>query len=103
MGEICPKCGLMKPDLCICETVAREQQEIVVRIEQKRFKKKVTVIEGLDKSGVDLNKLAKSLKGKLACGGTVSDRKIMLQGDHRRKIKEVLAKEGFKPENIKIE
>ena len=103
MGEICPVCGLPK-DLCICEAVAREQQDIVVRTEKKRFGKLITVVEGLDKSGVDLNKLLKSLKGKLACGGTVSDKKeILLQGDHRRKIRAILAKEGFKSENIKIE
>ena len=103
MAEICNVCGLPK-DLCICEAVAREQQEIVVRTEKKRFGKLITVVEGLDRSGVDLNKLLKSLKSKLACGGTVSDKKeILLQGDHRRSIKSVLAKEGFKIENIKIE
>lgn len=103
MGEICPVCGLPK-DLCICEAVAREQQDIVVRTEKKRFGKLITVVEGLDKSGVDLNKLLKSLKSKLACGGTVSDKKeLLLQGDHRRKIRDILAKEGFKSENIKIE
>lgn len=103
MSDICKICGLPK-DLCVCEAMAREQQGIIVRAEKKRFGKFMTVIEGLSGSGVDIHKLAKELKGKLACGGTVSERnEIWLQGDHRRKIREVLAKQGFKAESIKIE
>lgn len=45
--------------------------------------------------------LAKNLKKKLACGGTYKEGRIELQGDHLRKIKDLLVAEGF-PEN-KIE
>ena len=103
MSEICKVCGLPK-DLCVCDAIAKEQQQIIVRIEKKRFGKLMTIVEGLAGSGVDLNKLAKSLKARLACGGTVTDQKeILLQGDHRRSIRAALAKEGFTPESIKFE
>lgn len=103
MSEICNVCGLPK-DLCICQTIAREQQQIVVRLETKRFRKKVTVLEGLAQSGVDLNSLAKKLKARFACGGQVTERReIVLQGDHRKFIKGVLAKDGFNPDTIKVE
>lgn len=100
MTDICKVCGLPQ-DLCMCQTIAKEQEQIVVRVEKKRFKKLMTVIEGL--SGVDINKLAKTLKSKFACGGTTDKNVIMLQGDHRKKMKEVLVQEGFKLENIRIE
>ncbi len=51
----------------------------------------------------DMNpkELAKKLKKGLACGGTYKNGRIELQGDHLRRIKDLLVKEGF-PEN-KIE
>lgn len=61
-----------------------------------------TIIEGINEKDVDLNSLAKELKTKLACGGTVKDNRIELQGDHREKILEILAKMGYEAENIDI-
>ena len=51
----------------------------------------------------DMNpeELAKKLKKNLACGGTYKEGRIELQGDHLRKIEDILIEEGF-PEN-KIE
>ena len=47
--------------------------------------------------------ILKKLKRSLACGGTYKDGKIELQGDHSRKIKEVLQKLGFPKDQIEIE
>lgn len=102
MSEICNVCGLPK-DLCICDSLAKEGQEITVSLEKKRFGKLMTVIEGLQKSNLDIEKVASDLKKKLACGGTVSEKsEIFLQGDHRRGIKEALVKLGFKAESIAV-
>jgi len=100
MSEICPKCGLPK-DLCVCETIAKEEQKIVVRIVKRRFGKLTTLIEGIDPS-INLKDLAKKLKSRFACGGTFKDSTVELQGDHKKKVKEELIKLGFNADTIEI-
>lgn len=96
--EICPKCGLPK-QACVCEQIAKSSQKIRVTTDKKRYGKIVTIISGFD-SGMDIKKSAKMLKNKLACGGTYKDNTIELQGDHRRKVKEILVSQGFDPDLI---
>jgi translation initiation factor 1 len=47
---------------------------------------------------VDKKKIIKELKTKLACGGTLKNNSIELQGNHKDKVKQLLIKMGF-PEN----
>ena len=68
---------------------------------QKRYGKLTTVIEGMTKD-VDLRKILKDLKHKLACGGTLRDTTIELQGNHKNKIKNILVKLGFPEEQIEV-
>ena len=96
MSDICMKCGLPK-ELCTCEAMAKETEKIKVYTVERRFKKKTTVIEGISKD-LKIKDILKELKHKLACGGTLKDNMIELQGDHKSKIKEILKKLGF-PEN----
>ena len=97
--DICPKCGLPL-QACVCGDIAKTQQEIEVQTEKRRFGKVSTIVSGFD-DGVDIKEAAKALKSKLACGGTVKDKKIELQGDHRGKVKPVLLKLGFDEAHIK--
>jgi translation initiation factor 1 len=99
MSEICSKCGLPK-ELCVCESIAKESQEITIYIDKKKFGKQYTVIEGLDKKEIDIDELTKKLKSKLACGGTYKKGKIELQGSHLQKTKEILLSIGFTPNTI---
>ena len=94
-------CGLPK-ELCVCQTIAQETQKIQVYTVKKKFNKLYTVIEGIDEKEIDMKNLTKTLKTKLACGGTVKENKIELQGDHKPKVKAILAEEGFAPETIII-
>ncbi len=96
---ICPKCGLPK-ELCICEEVAKEQQRISVKVSKRRYGKEVTVVNGLDPYEIDLEDLSKFLKGRLACGGTVKENSIELQGNHRDRVKALLTSRGYSLENI---
>jgi len=98
MEDICPKCGLPK-NLCICEQIAKEQQKIKIRIDNRRFRKTVTIVSGLG-NDVDIAGLTKQLKKSLACGGTSKNSQIVLQGKHKDKVKEMLLKQGFKEELI---
>ena len=97
MPEICKSCGLPK-ELCVCEVIAREQQEIKIFAVKRRYGKTVTIIEGINPSEIDIDDLAKQLKTRCASGGTVKDGNIELQGDHKRKVKIVLEDLGFKAE-----
>jgi len=94
MPDICNTCGLPK-ELCVCEEIAREQQDIKIYIEKRRYGKTVTIVEGINANDIDINDLARQLKTKCASGGTVKDNKIELQGDHKKKVQEALAELGF--------
>ena len=101
MSEICPICGLVK-ELCVCETIAKESQKILVYIERKKFNKNYTIVEGIDEKEIDLKDLAKKLKSELACGGTIKEGKIELQGEHRQKTKKILVDYGFAPSSVEL-
>ena len=94
MSDICPKCGLPK-EICVCEEIAREQQNITIAVDRRRYGKVMTVVDGLNPHDLDLDSLISNLKSICACGGTIKDGKIELQGDHRPKVKETLEKMGF--------
>lgn len=100
MADICPKCGLMK-ELCACDILEKEDtQRIRVYATKKKFKKLVTIVEGIDKG--KLEETGRELKQKLACGGTVKEGVIVLQGDHKRNLKKFLVASGYPAENITI-
>ncbi len=94
MSNICPKCGLPK-EICVCEEIAREQQNITIAIDRRRYGKMMTIVDGLNPHDLDVDSLISNLKSICACGGTIKDGKIELQGDHRSKVKDALEKMGF--------
>lgn len=94
MTDICAKCALPKA-LCVCETIAKEEQRIKIKLIKRKFGKLITVLEGIDERSIDLRELAKKLKSKLACGGTAKEGKIELQGNHLTKVKDYLIELGY--------
>ncbi len=101
MVGVCNQCGLPQ-DLCVCETIAREQQKITVRIEKKKFGKKYTIIGGIGKEA-NLEDIFRKLKNKFACGGTAKNGQIELQGDHKSRMRAALVELGFPEETIEVE
>ncbi len=98
MAGICSVCGLPE-ELCMCEQIAKEQQKIRILTDTRRYGKVVTVVEGIDSTDIDLDDLARKLKTRCAAGGTAKEGRIELQGDHKRKVKEVLEELGFSVES----
>lgn len=79
------------------ETLPNGEQLLYVSIDRKKRKgKDVTLIEGFVGSEDDLKDLAKQLKSACGVGGTAKDREILIQGNHRDKVMELLEKDGFK-------
>ena len=101
MADICSTCGLPK-DLSVCGTISMEQQTVKVRMEMRKWGKPATIVEGIDGKSVDLPDLTTKLKTYCACGGTSKNNSIILQGDHRDKVKKVLVGYGFPEASIEL-
>ncbi|MEQ6118559.1 translation initiation factor [Reichenbachiella sp. MALMAid0571] len=78
------------------ETLMNNQQHLKVMLDKKnRGGKKVTLVSGFVGLTKDINELGKALKNKCGVGGNVKDREILIQGDHRQKVGEILKKDGY--------
>lgn len=81
------------------KTLAPNEQFLEAHFSNKgRGGKTVTVITGFEGSEADLKALGKLLKTKCGVGGSVKDNEIIIQGNYRDKIMQLLKKEGY---NIK--
>ncbi len=76
----------------------RSEARIVVKLEFRRFRKPVTIIQGLPSTR--LTDIARELKRKFGAGGTTKDNELLLQGDHRIHVKDELVKQGFPADHI---
>lgn len=99
MSSVCSSCGLPE-EICVCEEIAREQQHIIISTDKRRYGKTMTIVSGIDSADIDTDLLVKKLKAACACGGTLKDGKIELQGDHKKRVHEVLQEMGFPAEVV---
>jgi translation initiation factor 1 len=78
------------------ETLDKNQQKLYVSIDRKqRAGKEVTLIEGFVGVEDDLKELGKLIKTKCGVGGTVKENEILIQGNFKDKIFDLLIKEGY--------
>ena len=77
---------------------ASGKSRMVVRLDRKgRGGKSVTIIEGLQLSVEDSEKLLKQIKAKLGTGGTVKNGALEIQGDHCDAVMAELSGKGYLP------
>ena len=76
-------------------------QKIRIYLDRKKRKGKgVTIIEGLEASQDYMETLTKEFKKKCGVGGSVKDGLILIQGDQKNRLKELMINRGFKDTKI---
>ena len=78
------------------ETLPKNTQKLRVRIEKNhRGGKTVTIVSGFIGSEADLKELGKLLKTKCGVGGSAKEGELLIQGEFKEKVVEILKKEGY--------
>ena len=78
------------------ETLPKNTQKLRVRIEKNhRGGKTVTIVSGFTGSEADLKELGKLLKTKCGVGGSAKEGELLIQGEFKEKVVEILKKEGY--------
>lgn len=76
------------------------QDEPIICKYEKRKGKPITILEGYNGAQKDFKLLAKEIKTKLSVGGSYKDEKIIIQGDYRDTIMQLLKNKGFNVKRV---
>jgi len=81
--------------------IPKEKQLLRISLDKRNRKgKAVTLVTGFRGSDEDLQVLGKLLKTRCGVGGSAKDGEIIVQGDHRTKVLDILQKEGYAKSRI---
>ena len=76
------------------------QDEPILCKYEKRKGKPITILEGYNGATSDFKILAKEIKKRLSVGGSFKDDKIIIQGDYRDQIMQLLKDKGFRVKRV---
>lgn len=83
------------------DTLPNEKQKLKVLLDRKSRKGKVvTIVEGFVGKDEDLQALAKLLKQRCGVGGSAKDGEILIQGDFKQKVFEILTANGYPAKQV---
>ena len=85
------------PEGDLLDALQRSSSAPQIWVERRRYGKEVTILGGFA-TGTDLDGLARTLKQRLAVGGSVKEGHIELQGDQRARAHVILSELGFDEE-----
>ena len=78
------------------ETLPKQQQKLRISIEKNhRGGKTVTLVKNFVGCDDDLKELARLLKTRCGVGGSAKDGEIIVQGDFKPRVIEILKQEGY--------
>lgn len=78
------------------ETPTPAEQNLRIWLDRLKGGRVATVVRGFAGSQQDLAELAKELKSKCGVGGTAKDGEIIIQGDHRDRVADLLVRAGYR-------
>lgn len=76
------------------------QDDPIICKYEKRKGKPITILEGYTGATEDFKALAKDIKTTLSVGGSFKSDTIIIQGDYRDKIMQILKSKGFKVKRV---
>ena len=84
-------------ETAVVETLAPAKQNLRVWLDRNhRGGKTVTLVKGFVGSDDDLKELARMLKNRCGVGGSAKDGEIIIQGDHRERVLQLLLDSGYR-------
>ncbi len=92
-----PDFNYQREELSKAETLPPQKQVLIVAIERKnRGGKTVTLVKGFVGAEDDLTELSRKLKTKCGVGGSCKDGEIIIQGDFKNRVGDLLKEWGYK-------